>query len=139
MSHSSVPLKEIVVSGQMKDFYGEQSITTRGGTILLTTGGRPLPMVVRKGKFKPPPKFPNSSLDQLQLKMGCSDTSMRKLDNFLRIHCGWDSIQDHQLYMVACNNWLREKFEFEKIAQTEYYSKEVELPSGKKKKKIMSR
>ena len=125
--------RERVISSQLKQVFQEDGISTRGGTTKLRTGGKPITATLGKPKVKPAPKFTNEVLTKLQMKMNTSDRKMNTLANFLRIHCGRDSVNKLEDHMTHRNQKLMEHFDATKVLQTKYVTETDD--NGKKKRK----
>ena len=121
-----------MISSQLKEVFKEQGVSIHSGTASLTTGGTPI--TLGKKKLKPAPKFTNESINRLQLKTGNSDNKMRTIANFLRIHCGRDSVHKLDESLTERNKKLEDYFNVEKITQTKYVTEES-TKNGKKQKK----
>ena len=111
--------KERFVSSQLKEIFSNKGDSTNGGIVKLATGGRPISASLGHLKAKPLPKFTNESLNRLQLQLGVSDNKMKDVDNFLRVHCGRDSVNKHEEYMKERNSLLKDKFCVKFVSQTE--------------------
>ena len=133
---SSKRTKEQVVSTGLREVAEEQGTSTRGGTVTLTTGGKPLSATLgTAGKAQSAPRFTNEVLDRLQLKTGMSDNQAKVVDNFLRVHCGRSSVSNHEQYMKERNTKLADLFDHTHIALTEYVTEEKDTEGEKKQKK----
>ena len=61
---------------------------------------------------------------------------MRTIANFLRIHCGRDSVNKLDESLTERNKKLEDYFDVEKVTQTKYVTEESTKNGKKQKKKI---
>ena len=132
---SSKKTKERIVSSQLKEVFEDKGISTKGGTAILTTGGKPVSATLGKLKQKPKPRFSNESLTQLQLKMGTTDNKMKILGNYLRLNCGRPSVSKLKDHMTERNKMLADQFVVKNVEQTAYITIEEDDNNNKTKKK----
>ena len=141
LRNTSQKSKERVISAQLKEVFHDQGVTTKGGTVSLSTGGAPILASLGKTKQKPPPKFSNETMNRLQNSIGASDKKMNIIGNFLRIGCGRPSVVKLQQQMTERNKKLADEFETKMLKQKKYVvdgeDKENEKGAKKKKKKIV--
>ena len=127
--------KERVVSAELKGIFGNKGVTTRGGTIKLATGGKPITTTLGKIKVKPQPFFTNLDLTKFQLATtGMSDNKMLILANFIRQNIGRGAIINLEKFLTERNQRLSTYFDVENVEQTIYVTDEES--EGNKKKKI---
>ena len=137
--NSSNKSRERVLSSQLKEIFEVKGVSTKGGTVSLSTGGTPILASLGKIRQKPDIKFSNETLNRLQNSIGASDRKMNIVGNFLRAECGRASVVKLQLNMLERNKKLSRHFEGKMLNQKKYItdpsdSKENEEDSKKKKK-----
>ena len=84
--------RERFISGGLKEIFEEKGVTTRGGTVSLATGGRPITTTLGKVDVIPRPFWSNKDLGRFQVQASLSDNKMKKLGNFIRREAGRGSI-----------------------------------------------
>ena len=124
-----------MLSGQLKEVFAEQGVSTRGGTATLATGGMSLQATLR-AKQKPSPFFSQDALNRLQVKLGVSDRKMLDTANFLRVHCGRESVKDLRAQLTNRNHMLGNFFTSKMIPQKRYVT-EIDEEGKKKKSKVL--
>lgn len=135
MRDNSTKSRQRVLSGQLKEVFAEQGVSTSGGTATLATGGKPLQATLG-AKQKPGPFFSQDAMNRLQVKLGVSDRKMLATANFLRVHCGRDSVKDLGAQLTKRNHLLRNFFTSKMIPQKKYVT-EIEEEGKKKKTKVL--
>ena len=138
VKQSSEKGREIVISSQLKEVYEAQGVSTKGGTVTISTRGAPIQTTLGKSRDKPSIKFTTEALNKLQSSIGVSDRKMNIVGNFIRIECGRASVVNLQSDMLSRNKKFAPHFEGKMIKQTEYANEgdEGERSADKKKKKI---
>lgn len=138
---SSSKSRERVLSSQLKEVFVVQGVSTKGGTVSLSTGGAPIQATLGKIKQKPDIKFSNETLKRLQISLGASDRKMNIVGNFLRAECGRGSVMKLQHNMVERNKKLSRHFEGKMLEQKELITDPSDdkenVKDPKKKKKIL--
>lgn len=124
-----------VLAGQLKEVFAEQGVTTKGGTVELETGTKPIKATLGV-KQKPQPFFSTEAMNKLQAKLGVSDRKMLDAAHFLRVYCGRASVTDLKLQMNKRNHMLDQFFTSKMIPQTKYQNEVDE--KGKKTRTVVS-
>ena len=113
----------------------EKGVTTRGGTLSLATGGRPITTTLGKVDV-PPPFWSNDVLGRLQQKTGLSDNKMKQDANCIRRVAGRGSIVKLDESMRERNRIFEPLMSTDLVAQTIYVHDDN---GGEKKKKLTTK
>ena len=132
--NTSQKTKHRVLASQLKEVFHDQGVSTQGGTISLSSGGK-CPLQASLGKTQTKPKFSNIIMNRLQSKIGVSDKKMNIIGNFLRAGCGRSSVVNLQKQMTERNKKLADHFETKVLQQQKYVTEDSDENESKKKKK----
>ena len=78
MRNTSTRSKSKITASGLKNIADEQGTSTRGGTLKLQTGSKPIPVVIGAPQIKPKQaKFSHENLKRLQTATNLSDKSMK--------------------------------------------------------------
>ena len=111
ITQASPKTKRQVLAHTLKGVFDEEGQSTRGGSVSLATGGRPILATLGKQKYAPSPFFSNEALNNLQKRLNCSDRKLLILANFLRVYAGKVSVEPHtQDFLIERNNIFRTFF-----------------------------
>ena len=76
--NTSTRSKSKITASGLKNIAEEQGTSTRGGTVKLQTGSKPIPVVIGAPQIKPKQaKFSHENLKRLQAATNLSDKSMK--------------------------------------------------------------
>lgn len=87
----SLKSKEKIGGKVLKNIFDEKVVSARGGTVLLSTGGRKLPVTLSLKLNKP--RFTHSNLRRLQVIKGDSDRGIKKFAQAIRHTFGRQSVE----------------------------------------------
>ena len=91
VKQKSLKSKEKIGGKVLKNRFHEKVVSTRGGTVALTTGGNKLPVTLSLKVNKP--RFSHENLRRLQVVKGDSDRGIKKFAQALRHTFGRDSVE----------------------------------------------
>ena len=140
IAESGEKTKRQILSDGLKEVMAEEGCS-KGDTVSLPSGTGGKRLTLTRGAVHPKPrvKFPHGSLLMLQKKHGFSDTGMKGLCQWLRVHGGRDVVDPFfREAMYERNHVFDNFFRHEKIRFQEYYTPDHDVEfgaDGKKKKK----
>ena len=91
VKHKSPKSKERLVSATIKSIFDDKGANTRGGTVMLATGGKKLPVSLSVKINKR--RFTQENLKRLQVLKGDSDRGIKKVAQAIRHVFGRDSVE----------------------------------------------
>ena len=125
----SLKSKEKIGSKGIKHLFDDKGVSRQGGTVLLCTGGKKLPVSLSININKA--RFTHENLKRLQVAQGCSDRSIQKTAQAIRHVLGRKSVEPG--FAESCtkrNKALRDHFEIKEYDNMK--RKPLENEKGKK-------
>ena len=125
VKNKSMKSKEKIGGNVLKNIFEDKVVSARGGTVLLSTGGRKLPVTLSLKLNKP--RFSHENLRRLQVIKGDSDRGIKKFAQAIRHAFGRKSVEPHfRESLIERNKSLEHLFEIKNF--------EMKKKPAKKKK-----